>query len=230
MKAIAIVPAAGKGKRMGGIVSKPYLLIGGMPILSYTLEALSHHDEIFEIIVVTRKEEVDYCKKEVISKYNFTKVSAVVQGGEERQDSVYAGLKSIKGRFDIVVIHDGVRPFLSQRLLTDVITNASKFKAALAALPARDTLKRVDNEGCVSETVSRDSIWHTQTPQAFEYDLIVNVYEEAFKDNFYGTDDAGLVERCGHRVKIIMGSPQNIKITAPEDLTMAEAILELDRW
>lgn len=226
----AIVPAAGKGKRMGGAVSKPYLFLGGRPILSYALEALNNSDDIQEIVVVTRAEEIDFCKDKVIHRYNFNKVTAVVPGGEERQDSVYQGLKSIKKNTDFVLIHDGVRPFLSQKLLREVIKCASEVKSAITAIPVRDTLKKVDAAGSVRETVTRDGIWCTQTPQAFEYNLIMKVYEEAFKNNFYATDDAGLVEKCGYPVKVVTGTPENIKITMPEDLTMAEAILELGIW
>lgn len=230
MTVTAIIPAAGKGKRMGESVSKPYLRIAGRPILSYVIDALSRSEDIKDIIVVTRAEEVDYCRREVITRFNFDKVSDVVAGGRERQDSVYEGLKSIKEKPGIVVIHDGVRPFLSQRVLKEVIDCGRRFKAAIAAMPANDTLKRVDAKGWVKEGVSRDSIWRIQTPQAFEYDLIMRAYEKAFKSNLYVTDDAGLVERYGCKVKVVVGSSQNIKITMPEDLTMAEAILELNRW
>ena len=223
------MPAAGEGKRMGQALSKPYLLIGGKPILSYTLDTLSRSDEIEEIIVVTRAGEIDFCKNNVVKQFNFSKVTAVVAGGEKRQDSVYRGLMSIKKEVDFVLIHDGVRPFLTQGLLKEVIKCAAQFKNAITAIPVRDTLKRVDKKGCVGETISRDSIWHIQTPQVFEYCQIMEAYKEAFKNNFYGTDDAGLVERCGYPVKVVVGTPQNIKITMPEDLTMAEAILELSR-
>jgi 2-C-methyl-D-erythritol 4-phosphate cytidylyltransferase len=229
MKVTAIVPAAGEGKRMGGIVSKPYLLLGGRPILSFSLDALSRSDDVREIIVVARQEEINLCK-EIVDKYNFTKVSHVLPGGEQRQDSVYHGLKGIKGDVDIVLIHDGVRPFLSQLLLKEIINCASRFKAAVTAIPVKDTLKKVNTQGVVEETVSRDNVWCIQTPQAFEYSFIMKAYEDAYKNNFYGTDDAGLIERGGYPVKIVGGSPQNIKITMPEDLTMAEAILELNRW
>lgn len=230
MNVTAIVPAAGKGERMGGVVSKPYLLIGGRCVLSYVLASLDDSDDIQDIIVVTRQEEIDFCKINVIEKYNFKKVSAVISGGEERQDSVYRGLKNIKNDPDIILIHDGVRPFLSKGLLKDVITCASEFKAAISAIPVKDTLKRVDSRLYVNETVSRDSLWYVQTPQAFDKGLINEVYEKAYRDKFYATDDAGLAERCGYRVKIVAGTPENIKITTPEDLTMAEAILELSRW
>jgi len=227
LRVTAIVPAAGAGKRMGQAVSKPYLLIGGKPILSYALDALSRSDEIQEIIVVTRAEEIDLCKKDVVKRFDFSKVTAVVPGGEKRQDSVYRGLRSIKNETNIVLIHDGVRPFLSQMLLKEVIKCAAQFKSAIAAIPVKDTLKTVDKQGCVGKTISRNGIWHVQTPQAFEYHQLMEVYEKASKNNFYATDDAGLVERCGYPVKIVVGTPQNIKITMPEDLTMAEAILEL---
>ena len=215
---------------MGGGVSKPYLLLGGRPIISHTLRALSLSAEIQEIIIVTRPEEIDFCEREVVRRYNFDKVRAVVAGGEERQDSVYQGLKSLKAEVDIVLIHDAVRPFLTQRLISEVIKGAVSFKSAVVALPVKDTLKEVDEEGWVKRTVPRDNLWDVQTPQAFEHQLIRQAYEEALKSNFYGTDDARLVERCGYQVKMVVGTPENIKITTPEDLTMAEAILELDRW
>lgn len=215
---------------MGGAVSKPYLLLAGRPIISHTLRVLSLSPEIQEIIIVTRAEEIDFCEREVVRRYNFDKVRAVVAGGEERQDSVYQGLKSLKDEVDIVLIHDAVRPFLTQRLISEVIKGAVSFKSAVAALPVKDTLKEVDEEGWVKRTVPRDNLWDVQTPQAFEPQIIRRAYEEALKNNFYGTDDAGLVERCGYQVKTVVGTPENIKITTPEDLTMAEAILELDRW
>lgn len=229
MKVTAIVPAAGKGKRMGGVIGKPYLLLGGKPILSYTLKTLNLSPEIQEIILVTRPEEVDYCEKEVVRRYNLSKVAAVIPGGEERQDSVYQGLKYLKDIPDLILIHDAVRPFLTERLIREVIKAASSFKAAIAAIPVRDTIKEVDKEGLVKKTIPRDNIWDIQTPQAFEYSLLRQAYEEAFRHNFYATDDAALVERCGYKVKIVSGAPENIKITLPGDLPLAEAILELNR-
>jgi len=155
----------------------------------------------------------------------FEKVSKVIAGGLKRQDSVWEGLKYLKSEDGLVMVHDGVRPFVSQEILEKSIQETSRSGATIASVPVKDTVKMASEQGEVIETLDRNALWAVQTPQTFNYDILKSAYEKAFKDRFYGTDDATLVERLGVKVKIIPGSYENIKITTPEDLALGEAIL-----
>jgi 2-C-methyl-D-erythritol 4-phosphate cytidylyltransferase len=164
--------------------------------------------------------------EETIRRFALKKVSRVLPGGEERQDSVYRGLQALRGKADWVMIHDGVRPFVSPELIRQVLSEARRWKAVVAALPAGETVKEGSPENEVVRTVERNRLWMVQTPQAFEYPLVWRAHEEARREGFRGTDDASLVERLGIPVKILQGSRLNFKITTPEDLVLAEALLE----
>jgi 2-C-methyl-D-erythritol 4-phosphate cytidylyltransferase len=224
LKVVAIVPSAGESRRIGQ--KKEFLLLGDRPLLAHTLQPLEEHPQISKIILVVDEGNLEYTKKEIIEKYGFKKVKEVVVGGAERQDSVYNGLKRVAKDCDIVLIQDGARPFLTEDLITRSIEEVKKHKAAVVAVPCIDTIKFAQKESNMAlETLDREYLWMAQTPQTFRYELILKAYEKAKEENFRGTDDASLVERRGQPVKIVGGSYDNIKITTPQDLILAEAIL-----
>ncbi|MCK4648947.1 2-C-methyl-D-erythritol 4-phosphate cytidylyltransferase [bacterium] len=225
MKVVAIVPSAGKSERMGE--KKEFLSLGDKPILTHTLKPLEDHHQISEIILVVDEKSIERCKREIVEKYVFKKVKEVVVGGKERQDSVYNGLKRVAKDCDIVLIQDGARPFLTEDLITRSIEEAEKHKVAVVAVSCIDTIKFARKENNMAlETLDREYLWMAQTPQTFRYEIILKAYEKAEEENFQGTDDASLVERMNQPVKIIRGSYDNIKITTPQDLILAEAILK----
>lgn len=224
MKATTIMPAAGRGERMGGEVDKQFLSLWGRPILSYTLEVFENCASVNEVILVVPEEQLHFCSTEIVEKFGFGKVKKVVPGGPRRQDSVYEGLKVVEDASGMVAIHDGVRPFVSPGLIAESVERCKEYGAVIVAVKAKDTLKE-GRGGFVDRTLVRENLWLVQTPQIFDYDLILRAYRKAEEDGFYGSDDSSLVERMGHRVKIIEGSYENIKITTPEDLTLAGWIL-----
>ncbi len=220
-----IIPAAGLGKRMQYKENKMYILVKEKPILSYTIEKFNTCEYVDEIIIVTRKDELDYCKNKIVNENNFYKVKKVVEGGKERQDSVYNGIASIDKKCDIVLVHDGARPFVKEQTIFNSIEGAIENEACVVGVPVKDTIKIVDKSDIVAGTPERSSLWAVQTPQAFSYELIVRAYENARKERIIATDDSMLVEQLGYKVKMILGSYENIKITTPEDLKMAEIFL-----
>ncbi|MFP4453042.1 MAG: 2-C-methyl-D-erythritol 4-phosphate cytidylyltransferase [Desulfobacterales bacterium] len=223
--ACAVIVAAGRGKRMNLPVAKQFLEIGGKPLFVRTLAVFAVHPRISRIQLVVPQEDVDFCKSRISDELAGKSDIGVTAGGKKRQDSVYQGLLALKDPAEkIVLIHDGVRPFVTPELISACIDGAAEIGACIAAIPASDTLKRVDSGNRITETLPRDSIWLAQTPQAFSLDLIKSAYEKAMAEGFSGTDDASLVERTGRQVKIIEGSLFNIKITAPGDLEIAEQI------
>jgi len=227
MKVAAIIPAAGKGKRMGHTTPKHFMHLEGKPILAYTLEAFEKCPAIDYVLMVVRSGEEEYCLSEVVERYGFKKVLRIVIGGEKRQDSVYRGIKELDKDTDIVVVHDGVRPFVSPDLISETIRLAMYVDGVVAALPVKDTLKEVSEEGLIKGTPHRESMWYAQTPQTFKKRVLEEAFVRAYNDNFYGTDESSLVERVGCKVRIIEGSPENIKITTKEDLLHAELILRM---
>ena len=229
MKVIALIPAAGMGKRMGGGINKQYLLLREKPILAHTLGVFERAPFVDDIFVITPEQEIPFCREQVVERYGFTKVRDVVAGGSERQYSVLNGLRAVAGAADedVVLIHDGVRPFVTPELVCRVIQAARSRGAAVLGLPAQDTLKTVNSGGEIRQTLERKDIWQIQTPQAFQAPLLRRAFTEAYSRNFYGTDEASLVEQLNHPVVVIPGSPLNLKITTPDDLDLAEAILPL---
>lgn len=224
----AVIPAAGMGKRMGAAINKQYLLLDGRPILTHTLAVFQQCDLIAGVVLVTPEDEIPFCRREVVERHGLTKVLTIVPGGAERQHSVMNGLQALQGRAneqDIVLIHDGVRPFINHRLLQESIAIASSGDGALVAVPAKDTIKVVQ-DGLVIDTPDRATLWQAQTPQAFRYGQVLSAHQRACQDGFLGTDDCSLVEHYGGRIRIIHGSYRNIKITTPEDLVLAEAFLQ----
>ena len=224
---IAIITAAGWGVRMAGDRPKQFLLLDDRPILAVTLSHFQNCPSIDAIILVAPEKEIEHCRREVVEPYNLNKVIKIIKGGKRRQDSVRLGLEASEGIYQIVVIHDGVRPFISQELIERAVTETRKHRAVIAALPAKETVKEVDKEGFVLKTHNREKIWLVQTPQAFYFKDIMAAHQKAKKEGWNDiTDDALLMERIRMRVKVIPGSEQNIKITTPHDLELARYIIK----
>jgi 2-C-methyl-D-erythritol 4-phosphate cytidylyltransferase len=221
----AIILAAGKGRRMEESINKQYLKINQHPILYYTLKAFSQSNYIDEIIVVVAEGEMDYCRKEIIEKYNFLKVKDVVIGGKERQDSVLKGLSAVSN-CEIVLIHDGARPFINQSIISDAITYANLYGATACGVEPKDTIKIKDSLGFSIDTPKRETLFCVQTPQAFKYDIILNCHKKIHEEGINVTDDTMVVERYGYKVYLYKGSYNNIKVTTPEDLEIGRQILE----
>ncbi len=222
MKVGAIIPAAGRGKRIGASIPKQFLEIQGRPLLHHTLTVFASCKLIDYVVLVMPRADVDEVGKDWINKYKI--VQEVVVGGEQRQDSVYNGFNSLEKGTDIVVVHDGVRPFTTPQMITATVEAAQQYGAAITAIPVSDTVKQAA-DGFVKQTVSRDGLWRVQTPQAFQRGLLQQAFKKAKKDSYYGTDEGSLVEYLGERVKIVPGSELNIKITRKEDLVLGESLL-----
>ncbi len=224
MKVCAIIPAGGQGTRMGGTVPKQFQALRGQPILHYTLRKFQESGLIDSLILVVPEKELENTRADWLG--NPPVVQQIVAGGEKRQDSVFNGYQALPTDTDIVLVHDGVRPFLSQDMIQETIHSAEKFGAAITAIPVHDTLKQVDSSGLVLRTVEREGLWRVQTPQAFRYDLLGRAFLKAQEDAFYGTDEGALIEQLGQEVRIVAGSEWNLKITRPEDLVLGESIVE----
>ncbi len=220
-----IIVAAGSGKRMQRNINKQFIKLNEKEIIAHTIDAFYKNENIDEIIVCIKKEEEEFFKKEIIQKNDFKNIK-IAYGGKERQDSIYNGLKSVNKNCKIVLIHDGARPFVDNRIIEESISVAKEKKAVVVGVPVKDTIKIVV-DGNITDTPNRDKLWSAQTPQTFDYELITKAYDEAYKVNYYGTDDSMLVENIGQEVTMIMGSYENIKITSPEDLNIGEQILSL---
>ncbi len=227
VKAFALIPAAGMGKRMGASINKQYLQLDGLPIVARTISVFEQSPAIEAIYLVIPEAEIPYCHEHVVAACGFRKVVEIVPGGRERQNSVMNGLRAMRPHLsdeDVVVIHDGVRPLITSELLRESIDVACGNDGALVAVPAKDTIKDV-RDGIVINTPDRESLWQAQTPQSFRFGVIYAAHQAAEQEGFIGTDDASLVERCGGAVRIVRGDYQNIKITTPEDLVLAESFL-----
>ncbi len=225
-KVTVLIPAAGLGKRMGKAVAKQFLPLGDKPLLAHTLLAFQQSPEIDELIPVLSQEDMESCLREIIERYHITKVKTLVVGGKERQESVSHGLEKLEKDAAIVLVHDGVRPFVTQEMIREVVEHARKGECVTVGVPLKDTVKEVDERGFVRQTLDRSRFWAIQTPQAFPAKVLKKAYEEAVRHKVFGTDDAMLVERAGGKVRVLMGSYDNIKITTPEDLLLAEEILK----
>ena len=224
-KVYAIIVAAGKGIRLKDAVRKQYVTLEGIPILGRTLNIFDSCQRVNQIIVVVPKEDLDFCRNEILMAAKLQTDVILVAGGAERQDSVFNGLKAIESDDGIVLIHDGVRPFVSPAQLVACITGAAELGACILGIPAFDTVKKVNSKNEITQTLKRETLWLAQTPQAFNVKLIKKAHEAAKQEGFIGTDDAALVERLGKVVKIMPGNRNNIKITNREDLKLARAIL-----
>jgi 2-C-methyl-D-erythritol 4-phosphate cytidylyltransferase len=228
MRVIAIILAAGQGRRMNLPVAKQFLCLSGKPMIYYSLKAFEESNAD-EIILVTGDEQLEYCKK-LVAEYRLTKVSKVIAGGAERYDSVYNALISID-KADYVLIHDGARPFISREKINDVIDKVIEYKACIIGTPVKETIKVADDMGYVAETPPRNILWAAQTPQAFDYTIIRKAYDRFYNDenkNTAITDDSMIYELYAkEQVKILMGDYNNIKVTTPEDLALAEHLASI---
>ena len=231
-KITAIVLAAGSGSRMKNKTKKQFMEIKGKPVIWYSLFEFEK-SRVDEIILVTGKEDIDYCKKEIVEKYNLKKIKNVVAGGSERYESVYNGLKEVTG--NIVLIHDGARPLINNEIIERSIEGTIKSDACVVGVPVKDTIKRADKEGYIIDTPNRSELWITQTPQSFKTDLVKMAYKKMKEDSEKGnttlniTDDAMVVEEfTTNQVRFVQGDYKNIKVTTPEDIDIAELFIELD--
>lgn len=228
-KCAAIVLAAGRGSRMGTKIQKQYLEIEGKPVLYYALEVFEKSEIIDDVVLVVGREDIDFCRREIVERYQFQKVSQIVAGGKERYESVYHGLEALEETCpDYVFIHDGARPFVDELMLKRVYEAVERYRACVVGMPSKDTIKIVDDEGMVIETPNRKTLWQVQTPQVFEYELIKDAYTNFMqREDVQATDDAMVLEMmAGKSVRLVEGSYENIKITTPEDLGIAELFLK----
>ena len=227
---VAIILSAGRGKRMGSDIPKQYLNLNGKPVLFYSIKAFEESD-VDSIIIVAGASDVDFVKNEIVSKYGFAKVCSVVVGGEERYDSVYNGLKEARGvdGAEYVMIHDGARPFVSNKIITDCIKTVVDSRACIAAMPVKDTIKVVDDKCDIVDTPSRSSLWMAQTPQCFDLNLAFDSYKKMIESGKTDgvTDDAMVVETFGGvRTKVVEASYDNIKITTPSDIIIGKSLIK----
>lgn len=228
-RVVALVPAAGLGLRMGGSTRKQFRLLGGVPLVVHSLRVLQASSVVDAVILAVPQVDLAYCQSEIVEALGFTKVIKVVAGGHERQDSVRNALAVVDERVEIVIVHDAVRPFLTEAMLTEVVKAAREKGAAIIALPMRDTVKEVGSDHLIERTVDRRPLWLAQTPQAFRRDWLQEAHRNAQVQGVAATDDAYLLEWMGRPVKVVEGSGENIKITRPEDLVIGEAILSSRR-
>src|SRR6202161_4481582 len=241
MKVIVIIPAAGMGTRMTSgpvlkgkkpVATKQFTELGGVPILVRTLRQFASSPEVAEIYVALRGNEIAGFRARLEKEANdiLQKSIHLVEGGDHRQHSVANAMSSVSAADDdVILVHDAVRPFITEEIIHEVIRAAQKYGAAIAGLPAVDTVKQVERtaDGArITATLARERVVLAQTPQGFRYDVLKKAFDEAAADGFTGTDEASLVERSGHAVAVVMGSPRNIKITAPADMELAEVYLQ----
>lgn len=222
VKTAAVIVAGGVGNRMKSDVPKQFIEVMGKPIISYTINALSKCEDIDEIIIVTLPEYLVYCG-DVVKNFGFEKVTKIVSGGKTRQESVRNGLKELSDDVDIVAIHDGARPLIDVKTISECIKNAVKFGCSAPGVKIKDTVKSSDDDGFIERTVSREKLWLIQTPQVFKKEIICSLH---FADTENGaTDDCSLAENGGYKVKIVEGSYENIKITTPQDIYIMKGLL-----
>jgi len=223
-KVCAVILAAGKGYRMAAGKNKQFIDINGRPVLYHTLKAFEQSVAVDEIVLVCAKSEIGYCREKIVEKYVFEKVKSIVSGGAERQDSVLSGLRAVKG-CGLVLIHDGARPFVTNRIIEEGIRCAREFGASACGVTPKDTIKVRDESGFSECTLDRSRLFSVQTPQCFRLDMILSCYEKIQTGGILFTDDTSVAEYFGHKVFLYEGSYDNIKITTPEDLTLGESIL-----
>ena len=205
---------------------KQFLPLAGKPVLAHTLDPFERCPLVNAVVLVVGQEDMDFCLKEIVEKYQYKKISRIVPGGKTRQESVKNGVDAVPEDVEMVVIHDGVRPFVTGEMIEESVRSAIRFQAVVVATPVKDTIKTVDAGGSIRETLDRNSLWQVQTPQTFRTKIIREALRKAAEDRFLGTDDASLVERMGINVHVVQGSYANIKITTPEDLLLATFLLQ----
>ena len=221
----AVIVAGGKGTRMESKINKVFMEICEKQTILRVLDVFQENSLINEIILVVNERDKDYCEQ-VVDKNIYTKLKKVLSGGKRRQDSVSNGLKKVSEEAVVVLVHDGARPLVTHDIIQRSIEEAVKYEAVTTAVPVKDTIKISDADGFVCETPERNTLWAVQTPQVFKKELLLEAYNNAENLNIQATDDAMLVERLGHKIKLVEGSYENIKITTPEDIAIAEAILK----
>lgn len=209
---------------MGGTTPKQFLSLGGIPVLVYSLQILQQVPEIDHIILSVPDQDRDFCWREIVRPFQLDKISQIVAGGKRRQDSVRHGLMALSVTPELILVHDGVRPFITETMVTEVIRSAKLVGAAVVAVPIHDTVKRVGQDHLIQETLKREELWQIQTPQVIRSDWLREAHRLAQEEHWEVTDDAGLIERLGYPVSVVEGSCFNIKITRPEDLVFGEAI------
>lgn len=224
-KSAAIIVSAGKGNRMNSEITKQYLILEDKPIIAHTLKAFDTCPMIDEIILVVPPGDIAFCRDNIVKRYGFKKVKNIVEGGPQRQHSVQNGLGCLAQDIEIVVVHDGVRPLVTHDIIADSIEQAHLYGCSVAAVEVKDTIKVSDERGFVVSTLERSTLRAMQTPQTFKKQVILKAYEHASENGIYGTDDASLAEYAGFKVKLIKGNYENIKITTPEDMIMATAVI-----
>ena len=223
MNSVVIV-SAGRGSRMKADINKQFLKLKGKEVIAHTIDKFYNNKNIDEIVVVVKEDEEEFFRRNIIDKYVYTNIK-IAFGGKERQDSVFNGLKAVNERCDIVLIHDGARPFVTDEIIKNSIECAKKNKCVIVGVPVKDTIKIINKDNEVCDTPNRSTLWSIQTPQVFEYLSIIKAHKIAKEKSYYGTDDSMLMEYLGYNVKVIEGSYNNIKITTPEDLKIGEEIL-----
>ena len=216
-KNIAIIVCSGIGKRMNSNIPKQFIKIKEKPIICYTIEKFENCSNIDEIIVVANEEYIEFFKEDIVIKYGYKKITKIVEGGKERLNSVYNGINSVDEKNSIILIHDGVRPFIEEKDIVNIIKKTMQYDACVIGVKSKDTIKVCENN-IIKNTPNRDNIWLAQTPQAFKYNIIKKAYDIAIKENRLATDDSSLVEELGYNVIMIEGDYNNIKITTQEDL------------
>lgn len=222
----AIIVSGGRGKRMKAGINKQYIKLAGSEIIVRTLEAFQACSAINDIVLVLPENEIEYFKKEILQGHNINKLVTIVPGGEERQDSVYNGLKACSIGTDIVLIHDGARPFVTDDIIESVVQGAKEFGASTAAVRVKDTIKYENGHGIAEDSLDRSRLWAIQTPQGFKYSIIIEAHEYARERNICATDDTAIAELKGYKARLVEGSYYNIKVTTPEDIVLGEAIAD----
>ena len=217
-----LIPAAGEGSRMAMKVKKPYLTLAQKPILAHTIQRFEENSAVDEIFVIVNEADVEACQATVLAPYAFQKVQALVAGGASRQMSVYNGMCALSTDVDFVIVHDGVRPFVTNETIFACLAAADEWGAAVAAVPVKETIKVANAAGFIAETPVRDRLWTVQTPQVFRKSLLEEAHRTAHERRYTATDDAALVEQLGAAVKLVQGQETNLKITTPVDLRIAE--------
>lgn len=222
----AIVVAAGVGRRFKNKNGKQFVDLLGRPLISYGIESIHLCRSVDAITLVTNEETIDACRRDVVDKFGFSKVENIIAGGESRQESVYLGLMSLNDSTDKVIIHDGARPNISVEKIEEVVEAATIDNGAILAVPVTDTIKLAGKMDTIANTLEREGLWSAQTPQVFDYHVLMEAHVLAIADDYHGTDDASLVERLGRPVKVMFGDYENLKVTTPGDLDMIKAIMK----
>ena len=225
-KICTLIPAAGEGNRLKSAVKKPYVALAHKPILTHTIQRFEQNAAVDEIFVLVNEADFEMCRATVLAPYAFQKVQPLVAGGATRQQSVHNGVRALPADTDFVIVHDGVRPFVTDETIFACLDAAAEWGAAVAAVPVKETIKMANAEDFIVETPPRERLWTVQTPQVFRKSLLEEAHQIAEEKQLTATDDAALVEHLGHPVKLVNGSYANVKITTPEDLRIANVFLQ----